>query len=119
LSGGGRHYNQTPCQTILRNSARHHNNIAWELRRDISNNLVTLNVDYASMTDQELLLFKKSVENLIDFHAKYISVNEKEIEGYVLFLGRRVLEGKRKTKELLTTHLNLPNMYSEIGRRGL
>jgi hypothetical protein len=71
------------------------------------------------MTDREIVLFSKLVEKTIDFHAKYISVNDKELEAYLLFLGRRILEGKKKTKELMTAHLNLQNMYTEIERRGL
>lgn len=103
--------------TSILSSGNYYSN-RYDLGRLITNNIVNLNMDYASMTDAHLNLFKTNVEWLINRHAKYITNAEKEKESYILFLGSNQLDGKKKTKEILTSHLNLGNMYTEIERRG-
>lgn len=89
----------------------------WELRRNIGTDPAVLDIDYSAMSDEHLTAFKDSVTWLINRHAKYIGVNEKDRESYCMFLGSNNLKGKKLTKEVLTRHLNLSNMDLEIQRR--
>lgn len=80
---------------------------------------VNLNIKYEEMPDSHLLLFRESVNNIIDKQASYVSVREKEFMSIMLYLGKELLKGKKKTKERLTDHFNLNEMNEEIKRRGL
>ena len=91
----------------------------WELQRAVQNNHVPLDLDYTGMSDVDLKLFSNAVTWLIGRHAKYIAVKDKDRESYLMFLGRNLLEGKKRTKEVLNTHLSLENMKIELERRGL
>jgi len=112
LSGGS-----NLLSSVLRGQGYYHG--IWDVRSEINNNIVNLRIDYASMTDEYLTLFKNSVVWLIDRHAKYVNVRAKERESFLMYLGSNELEGKKKTKEVLTSHLSLRDMYAEIERRGL
>ena len=102
---------------LLQGRSNHYD--LWGLRGSIRNNLVNLRIDYPSMTNEHLLLFKNSINWLIDRHARYINVRAKGMESYLMFLGSNELEGKKKTREVLNSHLNLSDMNTEIERRGL
>ena len=69
------------------------------------------------MSDEHLFMFRDLVTWLINRHAKYIGVDEKDKESYLMYMGSHILKGKKATKEILTSHLNLTAMYSEIERR--
>jgi hypothetical protein len=89
----------------------------WDLRRGIGDNVADLDIDYASMSNEHLIMFRDLVTWLINRHARYIGVNEKDRESYCMYLGSNILKGKKDTKEVLTRHLNLSEMNSEIQRR--
>lgn len=89
----------------------------YEMRREIEQQRPELDIDYSAMSDDHLNLFKEKVEWLINRHANYIGVDEREKEGFLMFLGEYKLKGKKLTKEALTGLFNLPNMYAEIERR--
>jgi predicted small secreted protein len=76
-------------------------------------------INYTLMPDRHLIIFKECIEWLIQRHANYISVDEKENEAVILYLGTSLLQGKKHTKSVLESHFNLMNMYTEIERRGL
>jgi hypothetical protein len=100
---------------MLINGFHYHN--ASVIRRHVGTDPVELDIDYSAMSDEHLTNFKNLITWLINRHAKYIGVYEKNIEGYLMFLGDTNLLGKKVAKEILTRHLNLTNMDLEIQRR--
>lgn len=79
-----------------------------------------LNIDYAAMSDEDLLSFKSLVDFIIDSHARYINKDILEKEAGLLFLGMSYkLAGKKKTRDALNIHFKLDRMRTELERRGL
>lgn len=111
-------HNSNMVQAILFNQGGYYG-YSWEIRHTLEETSPQINIDYAAMSDEHLTLFRDGVAWLIRRHAKYIAVVDKEREAFVMFLGRNILEGKKRTKEVLTTHFDLPSMNLEIERRGL
>lgn len=93
--------------------------MSWDIRNLAAGYVPNISIDYTRMTNEHLILFRDNVELLIKRHAKYITVDAKEREALILFLGLRVLDGKKRTREVLHTHLGLADMKLEIERRGL
>lgn len=88
--------------------------------RSLYNRSVNLNIDYAAMSDEDLLSFKSLVDFLIDTHARYITKDTLEKEAGLLFLGiQYTLAGKKKTRDALNIHFKLDRMRTELERRGL
>ena len=58
--------------------------------RSLYNRSVNLNIDYAAMSDEDLLSFKSLVDFLIDRHARYITKDTLEKEAGLLFLGNAI-----------------------------
>lgn len=88
--------------------------------RSLYGALINLNIDYAAMSDEDLLSFKSLVDFIVDRHARYITKDTLEREAGLLFLGMRYkLAGKKKTRDALNTHLKLDRMRTELERRGL
>lgn len=107
----------TFISSILLNRTDYYNRRWSNLRGVVLPDIIELDIDYRAMTDEDLELFKTLSTWIINRHARYIGVNDKEQESYLLFLSRRILKGKKATRIALTDHLDLWALTTEIDRR--
>lgn len=78
-----------------------------------------LDIDYSAMTNEHLILFRTTIQNIVNTFARYVVEDDKALVAAYLFLGRRELKGKRATLQVLTEHFNLERLNEEISSRDL
>lgn len=124
ISNGSTYSGARECLYMFNLFAEGKSDYYWYNHRYYTRNLygmsANLNIDYAAMSDEDLLSFKSLVDFTIDSHARYINKDILEKEAGLLFLGMPYkLAGKKKTRDALNIHFKLDRMRTELERRGL